>query len=167
MSFNGIWKMGNIIPLAPYSGKGNRPAEVGNARVRTCSDSLDGDQSDHKGKIIPVDFETTQLQILRYKSKKLEEAKLVLYKGSTELHIPVGSTTFALNVRILVKRNMADYYFYCSRCGRKITSNVDLRRHKSAESPHPSWKEIQVKVRQDILNQVSRGEYPKCKPELD
>ncbi len=164
MSFNGNSKRGNVIPLAAYTGKGNRPAA---GDVRTSSDPLDGDQSARKGKVIPVDFETTQLQVLRYKSKKLEEAKLVLYKGSSELHIPVGSTTFELNVRILVKRSLVDYYFYCSRCGRKIASNVDLRAPESVESPHRSWKEIQAKVREDILKLVSRGEYPKCKPESD
>ena len=112
--------------------------------------------------VIPVDFSETQLQLLRIKGKKLEEAKLVLYKGDVNIDLPVTPHVFAVNVRVLVKKQRLEYYFYCPRCGAKVDGTLEIGSSCGSDHPGISWDEIQQTVRTHILKRTEEGDYPKC-----
>ena len=112
--------------------------------------------------VIPVDFSEPWLQVLRIKGKKLEEAKLALYKGDVQVDIPMECDTVSISARVLVKTRQLDYYFYCPMCGMRFEGSLEVGPNTGTVTYQPTWDEIREIVRGHILRRAESGEYPKC-----
>ncbi len=152
--------MAEVLFLPPAR---NRMVHVSMHRVHDTTTLNDKDTSDvHRQTdrtVIPVDFESKDLQLLRYRARGLEEARYVLYKQSTHTEINTGHECVSISIRVLVQKRMVHYYFYCPWCGTKILGSLFPNARASCNFGATQWREIEQAVQDGVRMKVLDHEY--------
>lgn len=152
--------MAEVLSLLPVRKKTNI------ARLRLDLDAVPAEVSDTRsedgklgGTIVPVDFESKDLQLLRYRARDLEEARFVLYKQSIRTEINTGDGSRSIAIRVLVQKRMVQYYFYCPKCGSKVSGSLFPKVYGSENCGFAQWREIEVAVQNEVRAKALDHEY--------
>ncbi len=158
--------MGDVILIEPSKRKSEEISQTKREnsgwRYRGI---LSGPVDAEKGQVIQASFENSdkQLQLLRFKTRELDKRRLTVYSGTTEVKIPGATEESEIIVRIMVKNNKIDYYFFCPNCGKKIFGSVDSRLYQDKPNCLSiSWTDVQGMVRSQIAERVREGRYASC-----
>jgi len=145
--------MGDIIPMRAATGKDDCGASNQlEQSARERSSALPG--SPVKGQIVVLDTTIKDLLLHLYRSRKLDEQKLALYKGTTIVKIISESGYVEVPVRVLVKNRLVEYYFYCPKAGNRIRGSIDCRSDCGTDCSGLSWQQVQAMVRSHILTKT-------------
>jgi hypothetical protein len=109
--------------------------------------------------IVPVDFESKDLQLLRFRARDLEVARFLLYKQSTCTEINIAAANVSIAIRVLVQKRMVQYYFYCPLCGTKVVGSLFPKAHGSKNYGSAQWTEIEKAVQNEVRMKALDHEY--------
>ena len=158
--------MGDVILIEPSKRQGDKifQTKSRNSGWR-YQGYLSGPVDAGRGQVIQASFENSdkQLQLLRFKTRELDKRRLTVYSGTTEVKIPGPTEEYEIIVRIMVKNNKIDYYFFCPNCGKKIFGSVDSIVYQDKPNClRISWTDVQAMVRSQIADRVREGRYAGC-----
>ncbi len=145
----------DVIPLDHFRA---RRGKLHRSRRRSgCASGVDTSDRlrDEAGcRVISANFENAQLQLMRFRTRQLEEARFVVYKGMVLAGVPCASGVTETKVRVLVKRRLIEYYYYCPDCGTRATGTIDCRDSRGVDCLELSWTEVEQAVRNDLLSKA-------------
>ncbi len=143
--------MSEIFSLSPARKRKPPSAVCGNENVGTSNEAAGRHEYYNNDRtVVHVDFESKDLQLLRYKARELEEARFVLYKQSTSTEINTEAGSVPVAIRVLVQKRMVQYYFYCPLCGTKIFGSLFPEAHGTRNYGSTKWKDIEETVQDEV-----------------
>jgi len=153
-------QMAEVLSLSPVRKR------VNNARMYSEQDARTADVTDTRNEhwqrdqtVVPVDFGSKDLQLLRYRARELEETRFVLYKQSTRTEINTRHGILSIAIRVLVQKRMVQYYFYCPLCGSKVFGSLFPKVHGSKNYGLTQWNEIEKAVQNEVRMKALDHEY--------
>lgn len=163
--------MGDVIPIEPSKKKTDDALESNRRKLGwRFQRTLGAQASLETGQVIPVNFDNSdkQLQLLRFKTRELDQRRLTLYSGATEVNLPGTGEEKGVTVRIMVKNSKVDYYFFCPDCGRKILGSVNCKGYSGRSNClGVPWKDVQEMVRNHILKRAREAKDSPCRQSTD
>ncbi len=152
--------MNKVIPM-PLSVKQDASwRQLGSGRERPAHSRED--PADQSCGVLFVNFQDKQLRLLRNRSRELDTQKFVMYKGITTVQFQSARKLVEARVRVLVRRRMVDYYYYCPICGRKVEDFLGNSLDESADYSGVPWPSIDEAVAADVRDKLSRHPHEKC-----
>lgn len=145
--------MGDLVRIETGAGTGSASLNRMSNR-KSMGMFSDRDRSAGNGDLIVFDPRKKDLQLLQFRRRRLEGKNLVLYKASTR--VEMAGNPGRVEVSVLVKKRLVEYYYFCPRTGRRMGKNIRCRNRLGVDCKSLSWPEIEHMVRDHVLNKPKR-----------